>query len=308
MYKEKRMNYNDFKGSGIPKFPKNSRVCFVGDSLTAGAVWTEMIFEYYLKHFPEDKVRMYNVGIGGGTVDYEMEHLDEDLFRHNPTHAVIMYSVNDINGYGGTAKMREKRFYADMKRMTDTLISRGVTVYYMCPTESPEEKKDGCMPRKIAHDVMMSLAREYNSYCCDLYSIMTPLLECADMIAEDKTHHTAIGDSVIGRIFLHTQGFDGFTPDDEGFFDCHALSYEVDHRMIFQSKIRRVWTTMRNISTIGDTTEAKINRLYGRIRTRADGAWDDFCYYRAVDFIELYPNMDFYYAMVESITDELVGG
>ena len=52
------MTYNDYKGSGIPRFPKDSRVCFLGDSLTAGAVWTEMIFEYYLTHFREDNVRM----------------------------------------------------------------------------------------------------------------------------------------------------------------------------------------------------------------------------------------------------------
>jgi len=30
------MNYCDYKGSGIPRFPKDSRVCFVGDSLTSG--------------------------------------------------------------------------------------------------------------------------------------------------------------------------------------------------------------------------------------------------------------------------------
>ena len=302
------MNYCDYKGSGIPRFPKDSRVCFVGDSLTAGGIWTDMIFEYYLKNFPEDKVRIYNVGIGGGTAAYEIEHLDEDLFRHDPTHAVIMYSVNDINGYGGTPEYREQRFYDDVKRLADILKERGVIVYFMCPTEAPNEQADGYRPRKIAHDVMVRLAKEYDTYCCDFYSIMTPLLDLADMFDADNTHHSDIGNSVVGRIFLHTQGFDGFTPDAEDFLKPYMLSYEVDHRRIFNEKIRRIWLAMRNISTLGDTTEAKINRLYGRIKTRADGAWDDFCYYRAVDFIELYPNMEFYYDMVERITDKLIEG
>ena len=300
------MTYNDYKGSGIPRFPKDSRVCFLGDSHTAGAVWTEMIFEYYLTHFREDNVRMYNVGIGGGTARYEIEHLEEDLLRFAPTHVVVMYSVNDINGYGGTAEYREERFYADMKELTELLRARGIVVYYMCPTESPEEGGDAFRPRKIAHNVMSRLAREYDSYLCDLYSIMTPLLDKADLIDTDKIHHTAIGDSVVGRIFLHTQGFEGFTPDCEDFFSRKILNYDVDHRKIFNDKIRRVWCTMRNISTTGDTTKAKIERLYGRIISKGDGAWDDFCYYRAVDFIELYPNLEFYYEMVDRLTEKLM--
>ena len=63
---------------------------------------------------------------------------------------------------------------------------------------------------------------------------------------------------------------------------------------------------MRNISTAGDTAEAKIKRLYDRIITKGDGAWDDFCYYRAVDFIELYPHLEFYYGMVDSLTEKLM--
>jgi len=300
------MNYNDYKGKGVPRFPKNSRVCFLGDSLTAGAIWTEMIFEYYLKNFHDDNVRIYNVGIGGGTARYEIEHLEEDLLRFAPTHVVVMYSVNDINGYGGTAEYREERFYTDMKELTELLLERGITVYYMCPTESPSEGGDEFRPRKIAHDVMARLACEYNSYLCDLYSIMTPLLGNCKLISEDDTHHTREGDCVVGRIFLHTQGFDGFTPEESDFYSVRVLEYEVDRRMVFNDKIRRVWCTMRNISTAGDTTEAKINRLYERIRTRADGAWDEFCYYRAVDFIELYPNLEFYYEMVDRLTDKLM--
>lgn len=300
------MNYNDYKGCGIPKFPSDSRVCFLGDSLTAGGIWTEMIFEYYLSNFKSDNIRMYNVGIGGGTARYEIEHLDEDLMRYRPTHVVVMYSVNDIGGYGGDAVHREACFYDDMKELTELLRARGITVYYMCPMESPTEGTDEYRPRRIAHDVMLRLAMEYDSCLCDLYTYMTPFLERAALISDDRTHHTECGNCVLGRIFLHAQGFDGFSPEEDGFFDPYILSYEVDHRRIFNEKIRRVWCTMRNISTVGDTTEAKISRLYGRIKTRADGAWDDFCYYRAVDFIELYPNLEFYYEMEDMLTERLM--
>lgn len=299
------MDYNSYKGRGIPRFPANSRVCFLGDSLTASALWTEIVFEYYLRNFPEDHVRMYNVGIGGGTARYEIEHFDEDIMRYAPTHVVVMYSVNDIGSYGGDAAHREECFYKDMKELTELLVSRGVTVYFMCPEEIADEK---CFEgaRRIAHDVCARLATEYSSYLCDLYTVMTPLLSSADMILDDRTHRTPVGDCVVGRIFLHMQGFDGFMPDSDSFFEEQILDYDVSHRKIFNDKIRRVWCTMRNISTVGDTTEAKIERLRRRIVTRADGAWDDFCYYRAVDFIELYPNLEFYYEMADRLTEKLM--
>ncbi len=298
------MSYNEYKGRGIPRFPANSRVCFLGDSLTASALWTELVFEYYLRNFPEEHIRMYNVGIGGGTVRYELEHLEEDLMRYAPTHAVVMYSVNDIGSYEGDVEHRAACFSADMRELTELLLSRGITVYYMCPEYIHDE---GCFDgaRRIAHDVMSHLADEYGTYLADLYTVMTPLLT-DDMIQEDRTHRTPVGDCVVGRIFLHLQGFDGFTPEDDGFYAVQILNYDVDHRKIFNDKIRRVWCTMRNISTDGDTVEAKVRRLYDRIKTRADGAWDDFCYYRAVDFIELYPNLEFYYEMADSLTERLI--
>ena len=152
---------------------------------------------------------------------------------------------------------------------------------------------------------MQSLADEYGTYYCDLYTYFSPFIN-DDMIISDKVHFTELGSSVIARVFLHAQGFDGFTPEDEGFFDMYNVSYDLDHRKVFSDKIRRAWLSMRSISTYGDTTEAKIKRIYNRIKTRADGAWDDFSYYRAVDFIELYPHLQFYREMMDRITDEMI--
>ena len=97
-----------------------------------------------------------------------------------------------------------------------------------------------------------------------------------------------------------------FDPENDDFGDIIPMSYDSDHRFIFNNKIRCIWLAMRNISTVGDTTEAKIKRLQQRLFTRADGAWDDFAYYRAVDFIEMYPNWDFYREMLDRSTDEMI--
>ncbi len=298
------MNYNELKGTGIPKFPANSRVCFLGDSLTSGSLWVQMIFDLYLKMCPEDSVRIYDCGIGQGTAAYGLSVLEEDLYSFDPTHVVIMYGWNDMNGFAGGAEDKMNSFYRNMKKLAETLISRGLTVYFMsepaCVLEKPEIQE--C---KIISTVMNRLAEEFGTYCCDLYKVFSPYIR-EGMIQADKLHLTPLGDSVLGRVFLHLQGFDGFTPDDEGFFDMYEVSYDLDHRMIFNQRIRTVRLAEISISTYGDTIEEKTQRLYRRLETRADGAWDDFCYYRAIDFIERYPHMKFYREELDRTTEKMI--
>lgn len=298
------MNYNELKGTGIPKFPANSRVCFLGDSLTSGSLWVHMIFDQYLKLCPEDSVRIYDCGIGGGTAGYGLARLEDDLYTYEPTHVVIMYGENDIKGAAGSAEEKAEAFYRNMKKLADTLVSRGLTIYFM--SEPARELEGGEIDvRELSSVVMNRLADEFDTVCVDLFKIYSPLMK-EGMAHPDKIHITPLGGSMLARVFLHLQGFDGFTPDDEGFFDMYGVSYDLDHRMIFNEKIRTVRLAERNISTLGDTTEAKIERLYRRLETRADGAWDDFCYYRAIDFIERYPHMKFYREELDRTTEKMI--
>lgn len=295
--------YNDYKGTGIPKFPADSRVCFLGDSLTSGSIWVQIIFDYYLKNFPKENIRIYDCGVGQGTADFGLSTLSEDVYLHDPTHVVIMYGHNDINCARGDAKAKEYTFYNNLKNLVDELLSKGITVYLMSePLYSAELWGE---VRTLANAAVQKLAKEYNIPLCDFFNIYSPIVK-EGMVHEDLVHITPLGGSVLARVFLHAQGFDGFTPDDEGFYDMYEMSYDLDHRKIFSDKLRIAWLAMRSISTYGDTTEAKIARIRERIKTRADGAWDDFCYYRAVDFIELYPHMDFYREIMESVTDEMI--
>ena len=295
--------YNEHKGSGIPKFPANSRVCFLGDSLTSGSIWVQIVFDYYLKNFPNDKIRIYDCGVGGGTADYGLATLSEDVYLYDPTHVVVMYGHNDINCANGSPQEKEQKFYENLKKLVNKLMEKGITVYLMSePTYSTDVWGE---VRSLANNAVQKVASEYNIPLCDFFSIYSPIVK-EGMIHEDLVHLTPLGGSVLARTFLHAQGFDGFTPEDEGFYDMFEMSYDLDHRKNFSDKLRSVWLAMRNISTFGDTTEAKITRIRERIKTKADGAWDDFCYYRAVDFIERYPHMDFYREVMETVTDEMI--
>lgn len=291
----------------IPVFPPNSRVCFLGDSLTSG-LWVEYIFDFYLEKFPHGNIRIYDTGIGGGTCDYALAHNDEDLFTFDPTHVVINFSENDVGALSACGDYEEtKRLYKNgMKALTDQVKAHGCTVYYACPPPTPSREKMPINPRKIAHEVTCELAEEYDTYVCDMYELAAPFVGRYDFTDPDGCHMTDLGKSIFAKLFLTSQGFDDFDPESEDFGTVMPLSYDADHRLIFDNKIRCIWLAMRTISTTGDTTEAKVERIRQRLFTRADGAWDDFCYYRAVDFIELYPNMDFYREMLERSTDEMI--
>ncbi len=298
-------NFIEAKGSGIPKFPRDSRVVFLGDSLTGGSLWVQMIFDYYLKAFPDENIRIYDCGVGMGTADYGLGTLEEDTLTYDPTHVVIMYGFNDIMGGIGGPEQKMDAFCSNMKKLTDTLLAKGIVVYFMSEPSNEKFLDSGERISELAAVATERIAGEYNIPLCNFYRILSPFFN-EKMRLPDEVHFNELGNAVLARTFLHLQGFDGFTPEDDGFYDLFEMSYDLDHRKIFSDKIRRTWLAMRSISTTGDTTEAKIQRLYKRLVTRGDGAWDEFCYYRAIDFIEMYPHLKFYREELDRTTDKMI--
>lgn len=49
----------------IPSFKANDRIVFLGNSITEGGHYHSYIWLYYMTHFPELPLRIYNGGIGG---------------------------------------------------------------------------------------------------------------------------------------------------------------------------------------------------------------------------------------------------
>lgn len=289
------------KQNPIPRFPKNSRVCFLGDSITSGSLCSELIFEYYLKKFPKDNIRIFDAGVGGGTARFGLESLEDDLYTFEPTHVIVMYCANDVGGFSGTDDEKAERFHSDMCELIDTLRKRGMTVYIGIAPYSPET-----YAREIHVAVSRRIAEEYNMPYVDFYELTKAAEQKIEILNEDRVHLNERGQTLMAKIFLHSQGFEGFSPEDDDFLEPMKLTKNGELRRIYNNKIRAVWLAIRNISTAGDTMEQKIERLKGRIVTWADGAWDEFCYFRAVDFIELAPHIDFYKEQLFRITDMMI--
>ena len=69
-------------------FPKNARVCFIGDSITHNNGFVSYISAYYHEYLKDRKVNFYNCGVAGGRTRTALCVMDKDVFPHNPTHAV----------------------------------------------------------------------------------------------------------------------------------------------------------------------------------------------------------------------------
>ena len=290
----------------IPVFPLDARVCFVGDSLTACAFWVDYIFEYYLEKFPGAKLRVYNAGIGCGTIDFSMSYFEENIMIWNPTHVVIMFGANDMLHIHGSHEERAAIYEKKLRWMTDEFIKRGITVYYSTEPSYKEPVRNS-EDMKIVSEVTYKLAEEYNTGVCDFYTTFTPFMENyrTEVMDPDNLHFSMVGQAVIARLFLASQGFDIDTTDIEAMLKRIELTYFGDRKNIFDRKLRNIWFSeaLVLVAVIGQPVEKKMERLYNRIPTRANGAWDDLAFYKAIDYVELRPNMNLYIDQVEAAID-----
>ena len=105
----------------VEPFPDGARVVFFGDSITQNGVAVTWVAAHYRKMFPNSNVRMFNVGISGGSVGAAHLYFDSWLAPLKPTHVVVGFGVNDA----GAAVFRKdaKDKSAELKRIESVAAS-----------------------------------------------------------------------------------------------------------------------------------------------------------------------------------------
>ncbi|MBQ7474718.1 MAG: hypothetical protein IJS78_02220 [Clostridia bacterium] len=293
----------------IPIFKDGDRVAFLGDSLTSCGRWIVNIFETYLSLFPDREVRMYNLGVGGGTCEFASHYIGADLYTYDPTHVFIMFGANDMLHYEGRPVDRIHPFLFDLRRVTDRVIGNGASVSFGIEPKTKSQDQSTVTLRDAAAIAVRTAADDYGAPYLDLYGLMSPFIFSRDdLIGDDLVHFTPLGESVVAKLFLDAQGIDGFSPDRDDFFDPIPISPRGSELLEVTDKLRRIWMAEANIllAVPGATEDTKMNRIKGRIPTRADGAWDDFCYGRALDYVELRPRMNELRARQEELTERMI--
>ena len=130
----------------MQRFNDNSRVCFLGDSITSAGIWIAKIFEYYKNKGISAK--FYNLGVAGNTASLEMEYLDSEPFLKDATDVVIMFGMNDIkreNYIGGISDTINRSAIEASKcaleKMVDTFLNQGKNLVLCSSTPHAEDEK-----------------------------------------------------------------------------------------------------------------------------------------------------------------------
>jgi len=80
-------------------FHKGERVAFVGNSITDGGHYHSYIWLYYMTRFPDQRIDIFNCGIGGDVSGDILKRLDDDVFIHKPTTIFLTFGMNDVGYY-----------------------------------------------------------------------------------------------------------------------------------------------------------------------------------------------------------------
>ena len=130
-------------------FQSGDTVCYVGDSITHGGTYHQVIDLFYATRFPERPLQTWNCGIGGdrasGIMSDEKFRLNTDILGHHPTVATIMLGMNDVGrtDYGAdkTGPEVEQRrrasletYNAAMKKLIEAIEKSGARVILVTPS------------------------------------------------------------------------------------------------------------------------------------------------------------------------------
>jgi lysophospholipase L1-like esterase len=102
----------------ITPFKKGDRVAFVGNSITDGGHYHSYIWLYYMTHFPQRKIAVFNAGIGGDAAGQIYNRWDEDVLSKKPTVITLTFGMNDT------------KYYEFLKPDADKIASQSIETCY----------------------------------------------------------------------------------------------------------------------------------------------------------------------------------
>lgn len=215
----------------IQPFKQGDRVVFTGNSITDGGHYHSYIWLYYITHFPNRRITVFNAGIGGDVSRQMLERLDGDVFAQKPTVVTLTFGMNDT-GYQNLKGAKADSTYSakvaeSLKsfRLIEDKLKQHTEVRKVMIGSSPYDEtarikttpligKNAAM-LKIAADQQSTAAKDHWDFI-DLNRPMTAInlqQQQADstftMEGNDRIHPTNDGQMVMAYLFLKAQGLAG---------------------------------------------------------------------------------------------------
>lgn len=228
------LSFTLFSQSVVP-FQAGDRVVFLGNSITDGGRYHSFVWLYYMTHFPERRIQIFNSGISADMVSNMQKRFETDVLPHKPSYIMLTFGMND-SGYSGYDKpdgaaYGEKMYqdavenYKAMETKLKAYRKAKVGIMSSSPYDENVELPDN--PASKAHkgklDVMLKIAdfqkeqAEKNAW--GFVDITRPMAEINVKGQEkdpsftisggDRVHPGNLGHMVMAYLFLKAQGFAG---------------------------------------------------------------------------------------------------
>lgn len=211
-------------------FKKNDRVVFVGNSITHNGDFWHNVSLWYATRYPQLGVTFFNCGISGDVTKGILHRMDEDILVHQPTWAVIMIGMNDVNRplYDKKRvnepgiKEQQQQALATYKKNLDSIIrvfqSKNIKVILQTPSIYDQTSKMATNNLYGVNDALKTCAgyiREFAAkykvpvvdYWTSLSTFNTEVQSkdsLATVIGKDRVHPGAVGHLLMGWEFLKT--------------------------------------------------------------------------------------------------------
>ena len=202
-------------------FPKNARVIFTGDSITAHTKYTARVKDHYDKHHLELNVKFASGAAAGASLTHLIKFFDELIMPFKPTHATVCIGINDC-GRGWLEhpdKMRDiltekyanyrqnLNTYLDMliwHNITPILVSIAPYAQFM-KSETPALKHGQKLSFEYA-EVIRDVAAKRGIELIDAHAFIAERYLYEDIYTPDRVHPGDFGHYRLAECILRHQG------------------------------------------------------------------------------------------------------
>jgi lysophospholipase L1-like esterase len=224
----------------VRPFADGDRVCFLGDSITKGGSYHQLLELFYSLRFPGSAIEFFNCGVGGDRAKSILAasgyRIETDVLARQPTVITVMLGMNDVERslYAPASWEREESaraaaletYRTSVKMLVQVLQKSGAHVILLSPTiyeESSYVDKTEVFPGINAAlascaRILAQVSDELHTDFVDVHSLMHSLNQTQQVKNpsfsitgngqswNDRVHPGPTGHFVIAHALLSAQG------------------------------------------------------------------------------------------------------
>jgi lysophospholipase L1-like esterase len=212
----------------LEPFKQGDRITFVGNSITEAGYYESYIWLYYMLHFPGERIRIYNVGIGGDRAKNILDRFEDDVLPKRPSVICLTFGMNDTGYYeflganpdsGAQARVKESYHYFELiQKKLKALPDVKKVLIASSPYDETVKNPKNYFPKKTL--AMLEIAKFQEQAARDNHwgyvDFLNPMNEIDareqkkdstfTLTGPDRIHPGNAGHFVMAWLFLKAQG------------------------------------------------------------------------------------------------------